>query len=40
MEVQLLGPLVVRTEGSVVVVGAAEERGVLTLLALRAGSMV
>jgi DNA-binding winged helix-turn-helix (wHTH) protein len=40
VEVQLLGPLVVRVDGSVVAVRGAKERAVLSLLTLRAGSMV
>jgi DNA-binding SARP family transcriptional activator len=40
VEVQLLGPLVVRLEGCAVAVGGAKERAVLSLLALRTGSVV
>jgi DNA-binding SARP family transcriptional activator len=40
VEVQLLGPLVVRVDGSVVAVREAKERAVLSVLVLRAGSMV
>jgi hypothetical protein len=40
MEVQLLGPLVVQVDGSVVAVRGAKERAVLSLLALRTGSAV
>jgi hypothetical protein len=40
VEVQLLGPLVVRLEGRAVAVGGAKERAVLSLLALRHGSVI
>jgi DNA-binding SARP family transcriptional activator len=40
LEVLLLGPLVVRLDGRAVVVSAAKERVVLSLLALRLGSAV
>jgi YVTN family beta-propeller protein len=40
VEVQLLGALVVTVDGSAVAVRGAKERAVLSLLALRAGSMV
>jgi DNA-binding SARP family transcriptional activator/tetratricopeptide (TPR) repeat protein len=40
VEVQLLGPLVVRVDGALVAIRGAKERAVLSLLALRAGSVV
>ena len=40
MQLALLGPLVVRVDGEEVAIGAAKERAVLALLALRVGKVV